>query len=122
MYCGLVLMIDDHNYNVHVHATVPTSPPNDVMIKIMSSSVVLITWSAPNKTQQNGLIQYYTLSLVDEETGLVQEHISTDTNITITHLHPSFIYTMNISAVTVGAGSKLTTSFQMPEDGKQNVI
>lgn len=82
--------------------------------------MVFIAWSPPAKDQQNGLIQYYILTLIAEETGWLQEQTSTGTNITIAHLHPSFTYTMNISAVTVGVGAKMTLSFQMPEDGKQN--
>ena len=89
------------------------------MVTIQSSSVVFITWSAPDKDQHNGLIQYYALSLFEEETGWMQEHNSTGTDITIASLHPSFTYTMNISAVTVGLGAKLTLLFQIPEDGKQ---
>ena len=107
-------------YTCNVHTTVPSSPPNDVIVMIQSSSMVFVTWSAPDKNQQNGLIQYYVLSLVEEETGLLQEHTSTGNNIMLVHLHPSFTYTMNISAVTVGVGAMLTLSFQMPEDGKRN--
>ena len=100
---------------------VPSSPPNDVTVTIQSSSVVLITWSAPDKSHQNGVIQHYVLSLFEEETGWLREEFSSGTNITIADLHPSFAYTMNISAVTIGVGAKLTLSFQMPEDGKQSM-
>ena len=103
---------------MYTRHAVPSSPPNDVTVTIQSSSVVLITWSAPDKSHQNGVIQYYILSLIEKETGWLREETSPGTNITIAHLQPSFAYTVNISAVTIGVGAKLTLSFQMPEDGK----
>ena len=116
--CFLINWFIPAMYTCHV---VPSSPPNDVTVTLQSSSVVFITWSAPDKSHQNGVIQHYILSLLEEETGWLREETSPGTNVTIAHLHPSFTYTMNISAVTIGIGAKLTLSFQMPEDGKQSM-
>ena len=103
-----------------VYIIVPTSPPTVISYYAVDSSSLYLSWSAPPVDQQNGIIRYYNITLVELETGSIFSYTATNTaNLTITLLHPNYQYQFEISAVTIATGpSSMPVTLQMPEDGK----
>ena len=79
---------------------------------------MVLQWNPPDFHQQNGDIQHYliTLTTTDVENTLT----STDTILTIQDLHPFYIYTFSVRAVTIGSGPEINITFQMLEDSMYN--
>lgn len=99
---------------------VPTSPPTVNSYYAVDSSSLYLSWSAPPVDQQNGIIRYYNITLMELETGSIFSYTSTNTNFTITLLHPNYQYQFEISAITIATGpSSMPIILQMPEDGRK---
>lgn len=84
----------------------PEAPPVAVtQSNVMSRSVVL-TWVAPRGDRQNEVIRHYIVEAYENITGntLTYQTPSDQTNIIVSNLHPFYVYTMRIQAVTVGPG------------------
>ncbi len=98
---------------------VSTSPPTVNTYYAVDSSSLYLSWSAPLVDQQNGIIRYYNITLMELETGSIFSYASTNTNFTIALLHPNYQYQFEISAITIAAGpSSMPIILQMPEDGR----
>ena len=69
--------------------------------------------------EQNGVIQEYLINISVAETGDEFQYRSTNTTLIVEDLHPHYIYSLVISAVTINPGpySEVYT-VQMPEDGR----
>ena len=85
----------------------------------ITSRKFTISWNPPGYNDQNGLIIYYNVSLVEVETGSIFQYTSYTTTLTIQSLHPAYTYQYRIAAYTVGLGPysdpiNITTA----EDGK----
>ena len=99
---------------------VPTFPPTVDSYYAVDSSSLYLSWSAPPVDQQNGIIRYYNITLMELETGSIFSYTSTNTNFTITLLHPNYQYQFEISATTIATGpSSVPIILQMPEDGRK---
>ena len=46
----------------------------------------------------------YVVNITERETGLMFQRITTQTSITLSSLHPDYIYECRVSAVTIGEG------------------
>ena len=102
------------------HIIVPTSPPTVNSYYAVDSSSLYLSWSAPPVDQQNGIIRYYNITLIELETGSIFSYTTTNmANFIITPLHPNYQYQFEISAVTIATGpSSMPMTLQMPEDGR----
>ena len=101
-----------------IYFIAPTSPPLNTSIIISSSTTVLVQWSPPIVSKQNGIIQHYALELAEHETGNTLQYTIIGLQYTFHGLHAHYTYTSTIAAVTVGPGPAQSIMFQMPQDGK----
>ena len=53
---------------------------------------------------QNGIVMYYTIIVLEEDTGVVYEHTSVSTSLSVHSLHPAYTYHCSIAAHTVSQG------------------
>ena len=79
---------------------------------------VQLAWLPPKPSDINGVIQYYNLSFVEIETGIVSLQTVVNTATVINNLHPFYTYKFTVSAVTIGTGPVTSVILQMPEAGE----
>lgn len=101
-----------------MHFTVPTSPPQSTGSIVRDSRTVLLSWSPPDRDEQNGIVREYRIQLTELHTGNISLFVSLTTTLDITSLHPDFTYEWTVAAFTIGVGPySAVYSFSTPEDG-----
>lgn len=86
-----------------------------------SSSELNVTWLAPPRDQQNGVITHYIIVITEVMTNITIQYTSNVTWYLAYNLHPHYTYSINIAAVTISQGPFLTgINITMPEAGKVN--
>jgi len=84
----------------------------------LNSSALNVSWSSPTSEHQNGVIQGYSISLVEIETGTYMMFSTAKETHTILNLHPHYRYSYKIAAITIGQGPFSEPSIiQLPESG-----
>ena len=110
----------------------PSAAPEEILVFIVSSTVVQIEWDPPRYEDRNGIIREYIINITDINTGNSwQQAIGNDTvtgeqtagNNTVTTfidtLHPFYSYSFSIAARTIALGPfTASVIVEMPEDGK----
>ena len=100
-----------------MHAA-PSSPPEQFNASAASSTELLLQWSPPVLSAINGIIQHYSVVVVEQDTNVIQYNAATTiSQVLVPNLHPYYVYTCSVSAFTVGSGPLASITFQMPEDG-----
>ena len=84
--------------------TAPDGAPENVTGSATSSTSIRLTWDKPQRSLQNGYIVEYRVRVTETNTGMVSASTVTDRSLTLTSLHPYYIYSCSIAAVTVGIG------------------
>ena len=79
----------------------PSAPPNNVTGYVESSTLVMFAWLAPPLIDQNGVIQYYVVKLLEVETGALWTFFAVEEDINIGSLHPYYNYECTVAAHTV---------------------
>lgn len=101
--------------------TVPSAPPEMLNASSIDPNTLDLEWSPPSPGTENGIIQYYTVILTEQETGTTSQYTPIDNYIVIYSLHPYYTYVVMVAAVTVaGSGPTNMITIKMPEDGKQS--
>ena len=80
----------------------------------------MLSWDPPPLYNQNGIIEYYTVEILEDNTGQVMRESTNETTLRVAGLHPHYIYNCRVAAAT-GAGIGPFTTFlslQTLEDGK----
>ena len=88
-------------------SSVPTGPPENFTVEVLSSSAVLVSWTPPTVGKQNGIIITYTIILVEllTNTTLTYEQGGNISELTVDELHPYYEYKCSMVAATqVGNG------------------
>lgn len=92
-----------------------------VSFSAIDSHTANISWSPPLPDQQNGIIQYYNVTVQNFDISQYFYYHTTNLALTLTDLHPYYTYTATLAAVTIATGpfsnGKSITTF---EDG--NII
>ena len=86
---------------------VPTGPPENFTLQVLSSRAVLVSWRPPTFEHQNGVIITYTIVLIEllTNTTLTYEQGGNYTKLTVDELHPYHEYKCSMVAATrVGNG------------------
>ena len=97
----------------------PSASVVDLSAEAVDSTTIFISWLPPPFNHQNGLIRSYTVHVNETNTGLVYNHSSTTTNVTVSHLHPYSTYSCTVSPVTVKPGPPSSPVYvNTHEDGK----
>lgn len=82
----------------------PSLSPGNVMVTKIGSTFVEVVWSEPDLSGHNGVIRSYTL-LINELQGDTSFNLtSTSTQVTVTNLHPFYMYSISVAAVTTSPG------------------
>ena len=101
----------------------PSSPPEKVTSGGITSTSVILVWQAPPLDSQNGMIRSYEIVLVEAETGTTLSYNTTETTITISSLHPYYVYECTVAAVTDATGPfSDPLSIQTLPDGKEKLF
>lgn len=108
-----------HNYYYYSVYVAPTGPPQSLTVSVTSSTAALLQWAPPTNDLTNGVIQYYQIEFYNSDLDLLNKiNVSQQTSYLLTDLHPFYIYSCTINAVTTGPGPSTTNiTFQMFEDG-----
>ena len=64
----------------------------------------ILQWSPPESQYQNGVVDYYLITVLEVETGVVTNYTSLSTTYYISSLHPAYTYQCMVAAYTVGLG------------------
>ena len=85
-------------------STAPDGPPAQVSGTAINSTSITVTWHPPAVINQNGDIVEYIVKVIETETGLIYKWNVTDTFLTVSMLHPYYLYAISVAAVTIGNG------------------
>ena len=100
-------------------STAPSRPPLQLMSLKTSNSLTLL-WDPPSNESQNGIIRWYVIQILENDTSTTTTHYSNNTQITIENLHPYYTYKCSVAAFTVGVGPySAILAVQLDEDSKQ---
>ena len=78
----------------------------------------MVNWNSLPVQNRNGIIRYYTVRVIEIQTGIASQSNSTLESLSLNNLHPAYDYQIQVAAVTVSTGpfsSAVTTS--TAEDG-----
>ena len=101
---------------------VPSSAPVGLSGTVVSSTSILLTWSAPLDDTHNGIIVLYTVRVLELDTGTESYHNTTETSLALISLHPYYLYECSVAAVTVGYGPYSTVfSLRTDQDGTYKI-
>ena len=75
------------------------------MTASVTSHSIRLSVSPPSFESTNGLLRYYSMSVVETKTGEEYVVVSANTTITmISGLHPDYTYICSVAAYTIGLG------------------
>ena len=89
--------------------------PCNLTVVINNSTSVTLTWEPP--AMPNGIIQNYTITILDDNMNTVQSQAFTDLSdltYVITQLTHNSNYVVNVSGVTIRTGAAASASFTTP--------
>lgn len=78
-----------------------THAPLNITEEERGATSFRISWLPPPEEHHNGVIQHYAVNITEVETGRKLHFTTESTQITVTDLHPYYIYNCSVSAVTV---------------------
>ena len=91
-------------YFIHIHNSVPTTPPANVSAVALNSNAIKVSWDAMPINIANGIIRKYLLNVTVLES---QENWTVETPhvaVTLNDLHPYYTFTIQVGAHTIGLG------------------
>ena len=74
----------------------------------LNSTHIYLMWNPPPSDQINGIIQGYTISVTELETGNMFQYTTSYNETTIGALHPHYNYNFSIAAFTVAGYGPIT--------------
>ena len=83
---------------------VPRTPPQNVSGSVVNSSAIVLNWNPPDIDDQNGIVRYYVVNVTEVQTANVFQCTANTTGLSISSLHPSYMYVIVVSAATIGPG------------------
>ena len=82
----------------------PSRAPKEVTIGLILPTSIVLQWQPPPLDSQNGMIRSYEIVLVEQESGITSTYTTTETTLTISSLHPYYIYEYRVAVVTIAIG------------------
>ncbi len=87
-----------------IHFPVPTAPPQNITNTVHSANRVSFIWSPPPPREINGLLRFYIIELVERYTRRDWIFFAIDPDISISSLHPYYLYDFKVTAYTIDRG------------------
>ncbi|GFS64213.1 roundabout homolog 2 [Trichonephila inaurata madagascariensis] len=81
---------------------VPSAPPDNLQVRVIGPQMATISWSPPPPQHRNGLLQGYSIRILDNSSQL-HAHITTNattTSVTLTNLTIGSVYNIKAAALT----------------------
>ena len=101
----------------------PSAPPSSVVAIATDATTVFISWQQPPDETVNGIIKYYRINVDVVNTMESMQFQTSNTNLTLSGLHPHYTYTVLVLAFTVAPGPFSTAvTVQTLQKGKLAVI
>lgn len=89
---------------LHIILSAPSAPPGNLVITMLESRSVHLSWIPPPAGNINGIIRKYTLRVTEQTTGTVLTEESHNTTLEVYGLHPHTTYSVAVSAFTIREG------------------
>ena len=99
----------------------PISSPLNVIVTVVSSVAISVTWEPPLAQNQNGIIVSYIIQLYDtlNDQTTLYEREGHHSQLVIDTLHPYYVYDVSMAAATVELGPfSATQSVQTFQDSQ----
>ena len=78
----------------------------------------MLSWDPPHREIVNGIIQRYTIIIIEHETASNTTIVTINTSLNLTSLHPYYVYGITVAAETIAIGPfSSPIVIQMPESG-----
>ena len=102
--------------------TAPSSSPVQVRSTSVTSRTFSLHWDPPPYDDQNGVINYYVIRIIEFETGIASQYTSYNTLLSVSSLHPAYTYYCSIAAYTIALGPfSIQFNITTNEDGNINI-
>ena len=99
----------------------PSSSPVQIQFNTVTSKSFSLLWDPPSFDDQNGIIKYYVIQLIEFETNITSVFTANATFFSLSSLHPAYTYFCKIAAYTVSLGPFSTQiNVTTKEDGRSN--
>ena len=107
---------------------VPSAAPNNIVTSVVNSTAILLTWDAPDLTDRNGILLFYTLNYfgveLDEVVRVVNHTIvgpnDSDQSYVFTELQEYTVYEFRVAAHTsIGEGVSESVSARTFQSGEE---
>ena len=96
----------------------PSEAPANLSGYAVNSTTIALMWDAIALENQNGLLHYYLVSVLELDTGEIDTYTAGATQLNIPGLHPYYTYTCKVAAVTIRIGPfSQSVSIITPQDG-----
>lgn len=82
----------------------PDAAPEEVTGYAINATSIFLGWKPPPNDTHNGIIRGYQINCTEEETGVLISVMSEPNETIISDLHPAYMYSCKVSAVTVDTG------------------
>ena len=86
------------------HSLAPDAAPESVSGYAINATSILLGWEPPPNDTHNGIIRGYQINCTEEETGTLFSVMSESTEVILSYLHPAYMYSCKVSAITVESG------------------
>lgn len=104
---------------IYLSSLAPYGPPQNCSVISLSSKSIQLSWLSPHTHLINGVVRFYRVlvSGPSEET-VYDRHVGANSlEVTVSDLHPHYLYQCKVAAVTVEEGPSSTLQIQTLEDG-----
>lgn len=83
--------------------SVPSGPPTNFTLVLLSSTSVQLSWEPPLPEERNGIIRQYTVR-AEIAVGEFLSSTTRSTHYTVAGLNPFTTYFFSVAAITIGEG------------------
>ena len=96
----------------------PSDHPQNITSEVRGPTSFRLSWQPPPPEYHHGEIQVYVVNVTEEQTGRMFHLISETAEIVVMDLHPYYLYSCRVAAVTVDVGPhSAATTVRTAEDG-----
>lgn len=103
--------------HVHFHPA-PSDHPQNIASEVLGPTSFRLSWQPPPPQYHHGEIQVYVVNVTEERTERMFHSMAETTEIVVMDLHPYYLYSCSVAAVTVDTGPhSAVITVRTEEDG-----